>query len=182
MILTQINSWTLKVSGLWTPQFCPRVASKDVRRRRVKGCRARSGGFHGTVIDFNANFSHTYSFVYFEVPSSQVTLDYRRCIRTHVYRVWYVWFTIERSNVDSFRIRKDGKFVESFIEIFDNILSKFYCSILRPSVGFFVSVGWWSDLPITSFDLFGYEIEEEEAILRKPKLPLVYSINREMLT
>ena len=44
-----------------------RVASKDVRRRRVKGCRARSGGFHGTVIDFNANFSHTYSFVYFEI-------------------------------------------------------------------------------------------------------------------
>ena len=96
--------------------------------------------------------------------------------------MWYVWFTIERSDVDSFRIRKDGKFVETFIEIFDNILSKFYCSILRPSVGFFVSVGWWSDLPITSFDLFGYEIEEEEVILRKPKLPLVYSINREMLT
>ena len=35
---------------------------------------------------------------------------------------------------------------------------------------------------ITSSDLFGYEIEEEEVILRKPKLPLVYSINREMLT
>ena len=42
-----------------------RVASKDVRRRRGKGCRARSGGFHGKLIDFNANFSHTYSFVYF---------------------------------------------------------------------------------------------------------------------
>ena len=37
-------------------------------------------------------------------------------------------------------------------------------------------------LPITSSHLFGYEIEEEEVILRKPKLPLVYSINREMLT
>ena len=24
-----------------------------------------SGGFHGKLIDFNANFSHTYSFVYF---------------------------------------------------------------------------------------------------------------------
>ena len=44
-----------------------RVASKDVRRRRGKGCRARSGGFHGKLIDFNANFSHTYSFVYFEI-------------------------------------------------------------------------------------------------------------------
>ena len=72
---------------------------------------------------------------------SQVTLDYRRYIRTHVYRVWYVWFTIERSDVDSFRIRKDGKFVETFIEIFDNILSKFYCSILRPSVGFSCQLG-----------------------------------------
>ena len=26
-----------------------------------------SGGFHENVIDFNANFSHTYSFVYFEI-------------------------------------------------------------------------------------------------------------------
>ena len=55
--------------------------------------------------------------------------------------MWYVWFTVERSDVDSFRIRKDGKFVETFIEIFDNILSKFYCSILRPSVGFSCQLG-----------------------------------------
>ena len=47
------------------PSSFVRVASKDVRRRRGKGCRARSGGFHGKLIDFNANFSHTYSFVYF---------------------------------------------------------------------------------------------------------------------
>ena len=33
-----------------------------------------------------------------------------------------------------------------------------------------------------SDDLFGYEIEEEDTILRMPKLPLVYSIKREMLT
>ena len=55
--------------------------------------------------------------------------------------MWYVWFTIERSNVDSFRISEDGKFVEIFIEIFDNILPKFYCSILRPSVGFSCQLG-----------------------------------------
>ena len=38
------------------------------------------------------------------------------------------------------------------------------------------------NLSIASSDLFDYEIEEEDAILQKPKLPLVYSINREMLT
>ena len=96
--------------------------------------------------------------------------------------MWYVWFTIERSEVDSFRIREDGKFVETFIEIFDNILSKFYCKYLQDfRVDLSDSLVVKQSI-IHSSDLFGYEIEKEEAILRKPKLHLVYSIDREMLT
>ena len=43
-------------------------------------------------------------------------------------------------------------------------------------------MGGEGNLSIASSDLFDYEIEEEDAILQKPKLPLVYSMNREMLT
>ena len=41
---------------------CMRWLEKCFRR-----VAAASGGFHGKLIDFNANFSHTYSFVYFEI-------------------------------------------------------------------------------------------------------------------
>ena len=113
--------------------------------------------------------------------SSHVTLEYRRCIRTHVYRVWCIWFTIKRSDVDSFRIRKGSRFVETFIREFNNISPKSYrkylfetfrqyCWRIRGRIRGSVTDFVWGKIGIV------------DAFWKKPNLLLVWSKNRELLT